>query len=322
MGCTASHGAPWAPAPALCEPRGCADGGHRRAPRLGGDRLQSRVSPQKHPREIPPQRGVAGGSGLPVSRAGAAPSCLAAQPWAACSASPPRRSVRLPSLPGSCPDRPSARLWDPDAGGQRVHLMKPRHPKTRRAGGRLCLGPSPGCVMRDFVLPLLSRPRAAGSEKHLRLAAAQNRSRCCKSALCSCRALQTPGIRAVPFPLWVAIVWEIRAEKQGRKRDGALAKNQRQQRRLPPPSCSAPPAPPGSGMDTGAGAAWFGGTQPTPRHGVHQNPQSCPVSWFVSVSQRRPHRSWELEGCLERGGCTQRPATSQQASTLPGPAGG
>lgn len=28
---------------------------------------------------------------------------LAASSWAGCSASPPRRSVHLPSLPGSCP---------------------------------------------------------------------------------------------------------------------------------------------------------------------------------------------------------------------------
>lgn len=160
----------------------------------------------------------------------------------------------------------------------------PQDPESRR---KALPRPQPGLCDERFVLPLLSRPRAAGSEKHLCLAAAQNRSRCCKSALCSCRALQTPGIRAVPFPLWVAIVWEIRAEKhrRGRKRDGALAKNQRQQRRLPRrgrpwSSCSAPPAPPGSGMDTGAEAAWFGVPNPlrgtgSPSIRAH-SPVPCP----------------------------------------------
>lgn len=67
-----------------------------------------------------------------------------------------------------------------------------------------------------FVPPLLSHPRAAGKEKPPRLAEAQNPWCCCKSALCVCHALQTLGVRAVPAPLWVATVWEIRAEKQSR----------------------------------------------------------------------------------------------------------
>lgn len=90
--------------------------------------------------------------------------------------------------------------------------MQLRHPQSGRAGEGSGTRP---CDER-FVPPLLSHPRAAGREKHPRLAEAQNPSCCCKSALCVCRALQTLGVRAVPSPLWVATVWEIRAEKQSR----------------------------------------------------------------------------------------------------------
>lgn len=90
--------------------------------------------------------------------------------------------------------------------------MQPRHPQPGRAGEGSGTRP---CDER-FVPPLLSHPQAAGREKHPRLAEAQNPSRCSKSALCVCRALQTLGVRAVPSPLWVATVWEIRGEKQSR----------------------------------------------------------------------------------------------------------
>lgn len=103
-------------------------------------------------------------------------------------------------------------LWDPDAGGGRgVHLMHLRHPQPRRAraGGR-----TRPCDER-FVPPLLSHP-GGWKGKGSTLGRGTNPSRCCKSALGVCPALQTLGVRAVPSPLWVATVW--RSELRNRAR--------------------------------------------------------------------------------------------------------
>lgn len=127
-----------------------------------------------------------------------------------------RASALAPRL---LPAWPSAGLWDPDAGGGRgVHLMHPRHPQPRRARAGSRTQP---CDER-FVPPLLSHP-GGWKGKAATLGRGANPSHCCKSALGVCPALQTLGVRAVPSPLWVATVWEIRAEKQpGRTRTRAL----------------------------------------------------------------------------------------------------
>jgi len=70
------------------------------------------------------------------------------------------------------------------------------------------------------VPPLLSRRRAAGREKHPRLAEAQNPSRRRKSAFCVCRALQTLGCscRALSFVGGNCLGDQSRKTEPGRKR--------------------------------------------------------------------------------------------------------
>lgn len=137
-----------------------------------------------------------------------------------------RASALTPRL---LPAWPNAGLWDPDAGGRRgVHLMHPRHPQPRRAraGGR-----TRPCDER-FVPPLLSHP-GGWKGKAAALGHGTNPSRCCKSALGVCPALQTLGMRAVPSPLWVATVWRSeprnRVLEPGRTRTGALRRDWGQQ---------------------------------------------------------------------------------------------
>lgn len=152
--------------------------------------------------------------------------------------------------------------------------------------------------------PLLSHPRAAGREKHPRLAEAQNPSCCRKSAFCVCRALQTLGVRAVPSPLWVATVWEIRGEKQSRagkelepsERIGDNSAGAHSTGRSPSlcPSrrgCAGGPAPDplrvtrlgirrargGHGSRSRGKAARFLGSHPAPRRGLSF--PSEPTAW-------------------------------------------
>lgn len=117
--------------------------------------------------------------------------------------SPPRHSLRLPSLPApACPTKcclMGSRCW--------------RRTASSLDAAETSRGRTQACDER-FVPPRLSCPRAAGREKNPRLARAQTPLRCCKSALCVCCALQTLSIRAVPSPWWVATVW--RSEPKNR----------------------------------------------------------------------------------------------------------
>lgn len=143
----------------------------------------------------------------------------------------PATAERVSALaPRLLPAWPSAGLWDPDAGGGRgVHLMHLRHPQPRRARAGSRTRP---CDER-FVPPLLSHP-GGWKGKAAALGRGTNPSRCCKSALGVCPALQTLGVRAVPSPLWVAAVWRSelrnRASEPARTRTGALRRDWGQQR--------------------------------------------------------------------------------------------
>lgn len=242
------------------------------APELSVAPRKAEGNPFSAPRAAPaaccPGRAGRRGQPLRVWQPG-----LAAGSWAGCLASPPRICPR--SQAPACP----AKCW----------VMGSRCCRRTASSLDAAETPQPGqaeegsrtrpCDER-FVPPLLSHPQAAGREKHLRLARAQNPSRCCKSALCVCRALQTLGIRAVPSPLWVATVWEIRAEKQpGRKRAGALGKDRPQQHwrtQHRPVAVRAPHV----------GAAW--GER-------HQTPPCCPA-WGQEST-------WWLQGGNERQSC-------------------
>lgn len=106
-----------------------------------------------------------------------------------------------------------------------MHLRHPQ-PRRARAGGR-----TRPCDER-FVPPLLSHP-GGWKGKASALGHGTNPSRCCKSALGVCPALQTLGVRAVPSPLWVATVWRSeprnRVSEPDRTRTGALRRDWGQQ---------------------------------------------------------------------------------------------